>query len=180
MKLLSQKSPKILRTAISTPITGLTLFAEKNTLGIVVISVSFGVNKQCYGFRTQRSNDPILLKYAKILRDFLAGKVRSLDTIPIDFSWCTPFQKDVLKAARSIQWGSVITYSDLAAKAGHPSAVRAAAAVMRNNRFPLIVPCHRVVARGGRIGGFMGATNGASVVLKKKLLTLEGLDLFLR
>jgi methylated-DNA-[protein]-cysteine S-methyltransferase len=61
--------------------------------------------------------------------------------------------------------------------AGYPKAARAAAAVMRHNRFPLIVPCHRVVAAGFKLGGFMGATSGAPVRLKQKLLSHEGVTI---
>jgi methylated-DNA-[protein]-cysteine S-methyltransferase len=71
----------------------------------------------------------------------------------------------------------VIIYGELAENAGYPKAIRAAASVMRNNRFPLVIPCHRVIGKGGRIGGFMGATTGSAVALKKKLLRREGIVL---
>jgi O-6-methylguanine DNA methyltransferase len=180
MKFSSQKMYRVVKSYVSTPISELTLFAEPTTSGVILVSLSFGKKERFNGTLARDSNNPLLKGYAGLLRDFLRGRVRSLKAVQIDLSWCTPFQRAVLDAARSIPWGSVVTYSDLAAMAGHPSAVRASAAVMRNNRFPLVIPCHRVVAKGGAIGGFMGMTSGASVTLKRKLLELEGTALFVR
>jgi O-6-methylguanine DNA methyltransferase len=116
-------------------------------------------------------------KYSDLIRAYLDGQITRFDSIPLDFSWCTGFQKKVLSAARRIPRGRVVSYSVLAKNAGYPNAVRAAASVMRNNRFPLVIPCHRVVGKNGSLGGFMGAMRGKPVVLKKKFLALEGVVL---
>ena len=81
----------------------------------------------------------------------------------------TPFQRRVWKAIASIPWGEVRSYAWVARKAGRPRAVRAAAAACGANPVPVVVPCHRVVASDGAIGGFSGG-----LAIKKKLLKLEG------
>jgi O-6-methylguanine DNA methyltransferase len=167
----------LIRVTFYHPLVNCTLFARKNNSGCVVVKVAFGVHEKVDGFFTPESPDPGLRKYAKMIQGLLNGKKNSLDAIPLDTTWCTMFQKKVLCTARKIPWGSVISYGELAMKAGYPKAIRAAASVMRNNRFPLIVPCHRVIGNGGRIGGFMGATQGSAVMLKKKLLCGEGIVL---
>jgi methylated-DNA-[protein]-cysteine S-methyltransferase len=58
---------------------------------------------------------------------------------------------------------------------GFPRAVRAVASVMRNNRFPLAVPCHRVVKKNGAVGGFGGQIKGSKVNLKRRLIESEKL-----
>ena len=80
-----------------------------------------------------------------------------------------PFSARVLNVVRRIPPGRVATYGDVAAMAGQPRAARAVGNVMRSCRRP-DVPCHRVIAAGGRLGGY-----GGNVGLKRALLTAEGL-----
>jgi O-6-methylguanine DNA methyltransferase len=164
----------MLKISIRHPVTDVTLFAEKTSKGIIITAVVFGLMEKYSGIAAQESRNPLLREYGRMVKGLLDGRIRSLDTMPIDLSWCTPFQKAVLEAARTIPRGSVVSYGDLGVMAGYPKAARAAAAVMRHNRFPLIVPCHRVTAAGFRIGGFMGSTRGAPIRLKLKLLANEG------
>ena len=81
----------------------------------------------------------------------------------------TPFGSRVLSAVRRIPPGRVATYGDIAAAAGRPGAARAVGNIMRTCT-DRTVPCHRVVAAGGRLGGFGGETG-----LKRALLQAEGL-----
>ncbi len=83
----------------------------------------------------------------------------------------TAFQRAVIHHCRRIPRGEVLTYGQLAARAGHPRAARAVGNVMATNRVPLIVPCHRVVGAGGNLGGF-SAPQG--LPMKRRLLRLEG------
>src|ERR1700750_2931651 len=80
----------------------------------------------------------------------------------------TPFESRVLAAVRRIPVGRVATYGDVAALAGKPRAARAVGNIMRTCR-RADVPCHRVIAAGGQIGGY-----GGSETLKRSLLTAEG------
>jgi len=104
------------------------------------------------------------------LQRFASGEVCDFDDISIDLSGRTLFQRKVLQACRVIPWGNTRTYGELAQDAGYPGAARAVGSVMSNNRLPLIIPCHRVLAASG-LGGF-SAPRGVS--LKKRLLALEG------
>jgi O-6-methylguanine DNA methyltransferase len=164
----------MLKIFIRHPLTNLTLFADHTAKGIIIVAVVFGLKEEYSGMVAKESGNPLLKEYGRMMKGFLDGRIRSLDSLPIDLTWCTPFQKDVLKAAGTIPWGSVVSYGDLGVMAGHPDASRAAASVMRHNRFPLIVPCHRVIGAGFKIGGFGGKTFGAPVRLKRKLLGNEG------
>ena len=89
----------------------------------------------------------------------------------------TPFQRACWEACRGIPRGETRTYAWLAAAAGSPAAVRAAGQAMRRNPLPIVVPCHRVVASGGRPGGFSGSSGAQSVAIKRCLQEVErGID----
>ena len=75
----------------------------------------------------------------------------------------------------AIPWGSVLSYGEVAERAGLPGAARAVGGVMRQNPLPILVPCHRVVRAGGELGGFGGAAN--SLRHKAFLLGLEGITI---
>ncbi|NHA15759.1 methylated-DNA--[protein]-cysteine S-methyltransferase [Thioalkalivibrio sp. XN279] len=84
----------------------------------------------------------------------------------------TDFQRAVWRAIARIPAGKVISYAELARQAGRPRAIRAAAQACGANPVPLLVPCHRVVASDGGLGGF-----GGGLPLKRKLLAREGVRL---
>lgn len=107
----------------------------------------------------------------KLVRYFRGDRVR-FDDVPLPAG--TPFQRRCWRACRSIPPGRVITYGELAAKAGSPAAARAAGQAMKRNPLPVIVPCHRVVGTVG-LHGYGGSTDPASRQLdvKRSLLALE-------
>jgi methylated-DNA-[protein]-cysteine S-methyltransferase len=86
----------------------------------------------------------------------------------LDFNEATVFQRAVWEATRKIPYGKTHTYTWVAAQAGKPQAVRAVGQALGQNRFPIIVPCHRVTCTGGGLGGFTGG-----LPIKKHLLKLE-------
>jgi len=97
--------------------------------------------------------------------------------IPVDFRDVkidpgpqTRFQRGVTNRCRRVPYGETISYGQLAAAAGSPQAARAVGNCMAANRFPLIVPCHRVIPASGRLGAF-SAPGGPQT--KQRLLTLE-------
>ncbi len=90
--------------------------------------------------------------------------------VRLDLESCTPFQREIIAACRRIPYGRTASYAEVAAAAGYPRAARAVGNVMANNRAPLIVPCHRVLAAGARLGGY---SNRLGLTMKKRLLTLE-------
>jgi methylated-DNA-[protein]-cysteine S-methyltransferase len=87
----------------------------------------------------------------------------------------TPFQQRAWQAMRDIPLGTVATYGELAAKLG--SAARAVGGACGANPIPVIIPCHRVVASGHRMGGFMGHVDGDPIAIKRWLLAHEGVEL---
>ncbi len=90
--------------------------------------------------------------------------------MPLANDSLTPFARKVQRELLKVPYGSVISYGELAAKAGSPRAARAVGGVMSSNPFPLIVPCHRVVNADGRIGHY-SAAHGSKT--KAWLLELE-------
>ena len=102
----------------------------------------------------------------------LAGAPTSYDDVPLELDWATPLQQEFAAAARAIPWGEVVSYGELAVLAGRPGAARAAGSFCADNRFSLIIPCHRIVAANG-IGGYGSAGLG----LKRRLLAVEGVHL---
>ncbi|MGE0608371.1 MAG: methylated-DNA--[protein]-cysteine S-methyltransferase [Pirellulales bacterium] len=106
-----------------------------------------------------------------VLQAFARGEPVDLNQISIDLGELPPFAQRVVEHCRQIPYGQTLTYSDLAAQAGSPRAARAVGNVMRTNRIPLVVPCHRVVPRGSGLGGY-SAPGG--VRAKLRLLELEG------
>lgn len=113
-------------------------------------------------------------KLAAQLQRYVAGEKVSFGKVALEHKGQTEFQKRVQDACRAIPRGQVRSYGELAAEAGSPGAARAVGSAMRANRFPLIVPCHRVVASGGNLGGF-SCPQGVEV--KERLLAMEGITL---
>lgn len=95
-------------------------------------------------------------------------------SLDLDDKFNTPFSGSVLKALLKIKPGEITTYSDLA-KRINSKAYRAVGGVLRNNPLPLIIPCHRVIKKDGKLGGFMGKMEEDwQTNLKRSLLKLEG------
>jgi methylated-DNA-[protein]-cysteine S-methyltransferase len=113
-------------------------------------------------------------KLVEKMKRFTAGKKVDWSDVRLAYGKQSEFQRKVQEAARQIPRGEVRSYGELAAAAGSPGAARAVGSVMRNNRFPLVIPCHRVVASGGKVGGF---SCPSGVEMKEKLLALEGVKL---
>jgi methylated-DNA-[protein]-cysteine S-methyltransferase len=103
------------------------------------------------------------------IRAYFAGATVAFDDVELDLDWATPFQAKVAAALRAIPYGETVTYGELAALAGHPNAQRAAGTFCAHNRFPLFVPCHRVVAADG-----LGSYGSLGLSYKRRLLELEG------
>jgi methylated-DNA-[protein]-cysteine S-methyltransferase len=108
----------------------------------------------------------------EVIRRYLAGEVNALRQ-KIDLSLAaSPFQQKILRKLQDIPRGAVISYQALGAAAGAPRGARAVGNAMHNNPVPIYVPCHRVIAADGRIGGY-----GGGVARKLQLLRSEGFAL---
>jgi methylated-DNA-[protein]-cysteine S-methyltransferase len=101
----------------------------------------------------------------------LRGEMSDLSSIPLDMEEVPAFHRRVYEAARAIPPGMTLSYGDIAARIGAPGAARAVGQALGRNPFPIVVPCHRVVAADGKIGGF-SAQGG--VVTKRRMLAIEG------
>jgi O-6-methylguanine DNA methyltransferase len=91
---------------------------------------------------------------------------------PLDLSGGTKFQRSVWEAMRRIRVGQTRSYGELAREIGKPNAMRAVGGACGANPIPVLVPCHRVVAAGRKLGGFSGGLNW-----KLRLLACEGVEL---
>lgn len=105
------------------------------------------------------------------LQQYASGRQVDFCDIAVNVPRRTPFQQRVVATVRQIPYGGTATYGRVAKEARSPRAARAVGRVMATNPVPLIIPCHRVVAAGGKLGGF-SAPQG--IVLKSKLLVMEG------
>lgn len=108
---------------------------------------------------------------ASRFEEFIAGDANALEDVPVDLSAVdNEFQRTVLTTLRKrVGPGRTISYGELAELVGHPGAARAVGTVMAQNPVPLVVPCHRVLAAGGKLGGY-----GGGLEMKRGLLQLEG------
>jgi len=178
--------------ALSTSTAAPVVLASPSSLGHLVVAVRCGkLERVAFGYRTGRAAiawlnrrlelpaDPCEEHEAdrRLAQDVLARLLRFADGEEVDFSdvsvaedHLTPFGRRVVRACRAIGWGEVRTYGELAAAAGARGAARAVGQVMAGNRTPLVVPCHRVIASNGGLGGF-SAPEG--LAMKRRLLNLE-------
>ena len=104
------------------------------------------------------------------ITEHLSGKLDPLDSVPLDLSRVSAFDVKVFRALQATRPGRTTTYGELALAVGSPGAARAVGRAMATNPVPLLVPCHRVLAAGGRPGGF-SAYGG--LVTKERLLAIE-------
>ena len=104
------------------------------------------------------------------LERYCLGERVDFDDILVALPARTGFQERVLKCVRRVGYGRTISYGELAQRAGYPRAARAVGTVMSSNRFPIVIPCHRVVAAGGKPGGY---SSPQGIGLKLKLLEME-------
>jgi methylated-DNA-[protein]-cysteine S-methyltransferase len=105
------------------------------------------------------------------LDEYFAGRRHDFD-VPLDLSLVRGFTERVLAATAQIPYGEVSSYAAISSAAGSPKAVRAAGNALGANPIPIIVPCHRVLRSGGKLGGY-----GGGLERKAFLLGLEGVPL---
>jgi O-6-methylguanine DNA methyltransferase len=100
----------------------------------------------------------------------LRGEDADLRAVPLDLAGLPLFERRVYEAARAIAPGATLTYGEIACRLGDPAAARAVGRALARNPFAIVVPCHRVLAAGGRTGGFSAA---GGVATKRRLLEIE-------
>jgi methylated-DNA-[protein]-cysteine S-methyltransferase len=97
--------------------------------------------------------------------DYLTGRRRAFD-LDLDLSLMTPFQATVLRHTAAIPYGHTATYADIAALSNNPRGARAAGNALGANPLPIVIPCHRVLPRGGGPGGYAGGTPAKEILLR--------------
>jgi methylated-DNA-[protein]-cysteine S-methyltransferase len=115
---------------------------------------------------TSEGSTPLLDRAERQLREYLAGERADFD-LPIQLPG-SPFQERVWRELLRIPYGETISYGEMARRVGVPAASRAVGRANGSNRLAVIVPCHRVVAAGGALGGY-----GGGLPAKRFLLDLE-------
>jgi methylated-DNA-[protein]-cysteine S-methyltransferase len=117
---------------------------------------------------------PEVAEVAAAAKRYFAGEATDFSNVTLDLSGQDAFFRQIYAAARRVGWGHTTSYGTLAKELGAgPEAARDVGEAMAKNPVPLIIPCHRVLAAGGKVGGF-SAPGGA--VAKIRMLKLEGID----
>lgn len=111
-----------------------------------------------------------LQSYTEVFTEYFQGIPVDFSTISLDIVG-TEFQQNVWKELMKIEFGQYCTYSDIAQAIGKPTAVRAVASAIGKNPILLVIPCHRVIGKNGKLTGFR-----SGIPLKEKLLNLEGIN----
>lgn len=142
---------------ISTPIGVL----EVHDDGEQILAVVFSNHQQA-----SPNISPLAQAFLAQFEEYLAGTRKAYD-IPYLITG-TPFQKAVMIAMSRIPYGSTMSYGELARAAGYPNAYRAVGTVCATNALPFLLPCHRVIQAGGKMGLYGGGES-----LKRRLLDLE-------
>ncbi len=130
------------------------------------------IRRRCRGARNDDPPQHIKSLIADVKRYF-AGEEVEFSSVAVDLSGLSDFQRRLYETVRGIGWGRTTTYGELARALGCPDA-RDVGEAMGKNPVPVIIPCHRVLAAGGKPGGF-SAPGGTAT--KEKLLALEGVYL---
>ena len=140
-----------------------------------VCDVTFGQSSERrYRERLQRRSPEVwrddagLATVNEELKAYFAGELTRF-SVSVDLRNVSRFTARVLRETRKIRFGHVTSYGALAARIGSPGASRAVGGALGRNPVPILVPCHRVIAQGGRLGGFTGGLS-----TKRMLLGLEG------
>lgn len=123
---------------------------------------------QSYNCIKLQKDDPYLLGAIKQLEEYFAGERKAFD-LPLKIEG-SDFELKVWNALKTIPYGKVVSYKDIAEQVGNVKAVRAIGRINGLNPIPIIIPCHRVIMANGKLGGF----SGGGVEVKIKLLELEG------
>jgi methylated-DNA-[protein]-cysteine S-methyltransferase len=128
------------------------------------------LRRRCPGAR-EADPPPEVARAVAAITALLAGEPADLGFVALDLERVGAFERRVYALARAVPPGATVTYGELAARLGDPLLAREVGQAMGANPFPLVVPCHRVLAAGGKPGGF-SAPGG--VATKLRLLRIEG------
>jgi methylated-DNA-[protein]-cysteine S-methyltransferase len=148
---------------MDTPLGHLTLaFTPK---GLAALEFEEDVSKISLGPPAPAAMDAMMDGVVKDLQVFFEGKSVDFSRVPLDLQG-TPFQIKVWEELRRIPRGETISYRELASRVGQPQAVRAVGQANSRNPVPIIIPCHRVIAADGGLGGYSSGLERKEWLLK--------------
>jgi len=146
-----------------------------------------GLIRLCLPERSRESVERRLMRHAGVSADtkqpqwvvdliasikaYAAGEDVDFSGVPVDLDGIDDFRLAIYDAARKLGYGETTTYGELAKRAGQPGLPRETGAALGANPVPLVIPCHRILAAGGKIGGFSAPGGSAT---KEKMLAMEG------
>jgi methylated-DNA-[protein]-cysteine S-methyltransferase len=167
----AEEAPLIQWGEMSSPLGS--LYAAVNQRGLCALD--FGRSEDDFVKRFDprarlEKNPKAVQSFLAQLREYFAGD-RFNFNLPVDISQLTPFQRSVLDAACRIAPGEVWTYHRIAEALGRPRSSRPVGQALAHNPVPIVIPCHRVIASDGSLGGYSG---GSGLTAKRWLLRLEG------
>jgi methylated-DNA-[protein]-cysteine S-methyltransferase len=161
--------------SVDSPLGEISLAAGEH--GLIAVSLGKGLKPLVSTLqRPSRDNgsgrhhpDNVLEQACEELVEYLLNARERFET-PLDLSCGTEFQRAVWRRLRRVKYGSHVTYTSLAESIGRPGATRAVGNAVGANPLLVMIPCHRVLASNGGIGGF-----SAGLPCKRKLLAIEGI-----
>jgi methylated-DNA-[protein]-cysteine S-methyltransferase len=124
--------------------------------------------------------NPLLERVVAAVRAFLSGDPSLLESLPLDLADRGAWDRNVLGGVQTLRWGQVTSYGRLAGAIGRRGAARAVGGAVGRNPIGLAIPCHRVIAGDGTIGGYGGDLFGSRdelLDIKRELLSMEGVTL---
>lgn len=154
------KQENLYYTSMQSPIGKLHLVSDDDAL----LSIGLGGAKPSLKFKTSSAECGVLNEAVTQLSEYFRGERKKFD-LPVKLSG-TPFQLSAWKSLSRIPYGKTISYREQAEKIGAQKAFRAVGSANGRNPLPIVVPCHRVVAADGTLGGYAGG-------LKMKTLLLD-------
>ena len=149
-----------------TPVGPLRLFFT--TRGLAALYFGEVAGAPAPGGPLPASLAPLKNTAVKALTGYFAGGPTAFPSLALDLQG-TPFQLRVWRELRRIPWGATVSYQALAARLGNPKSARAVGQAVGANPLPVIIPCHRVIARNGSLGGY-----SSGLERKRWLLRHEG------
>jgi methylated-DNA-[protein]-cysteine S-methyltransferase len=123
------------------------------------------------GVSSATAQPPWVVELIASIKAYAAGEDVDFSGVPVDLDGVDDFRLAIYDAARKLSFGETTTYGELAKTAGHAGLARETGAALGANPVPLVIPCHRILAAGGKIGGF--SAPGGSIT-KEKMLAMEG------
>ncbi len=127
--------------------------------------------ERAFGRAVPQEPPPAIAAVVAQAERYFAGERVDFTPITLDLSGVDPFRRAIYEALRQVGFGETVTYGELATRAGSPGTAQDVGVAMARNPVPLIIPCHRVLAAGGKLGGFSAPGRTQA---KERMLALEG------